>query len=276
MLFGINQNDINCEFACCKEKMDLVNYLKSLDFTCNSILLDIETGNIIDVFNGCQDIRSKKVKSIIPPGTCYRMKPSHMIRSAYVATKTGFDIDKEDIQAIHSNDISAFDEPYRLMSTRCMNEILSTNSCERGLQLLDKIGILGKEFPVLQRKLTNGQINFDILKYINNNIQEESDPLKIDYRTILQFLSIFECEEQNINKFYFYNEYKQHISKILQLSVHYNKLLGNLSITDIDKLMSDQHIKPKYRRAVLKTILDLKDIKSIVKENNETPLDPDI
>lgn len=236
----------------------------------------METGNIIDVFNGCEDIKNKKVKSIIPPRICYSTKPNHMIRAVYVATKTGFDISEEDIQAICNNNISAFDESHRLMSTRHMNEILSSNNCERGLTLLDEVGILGKEFPVLQQKLKNGQVNFDVLKYINSNISDEDNPSKIDYKRILQFLSIFECEEQNINKFYFYNEYKQHISAILQLSTHYNNALGNSSVADIEKSMINQHIKPKYRKAVLKTISDLKDIKSIVKKNNETPLDPDI
>lgn len=274
-VLGISPNNINCEFACCKERKDLISYLKSLDFTCNSILLDLESGNIIDVFNGYQDIKNKKIKSIIPPKSCYSMKPTHMIRAVYVATKTGFDIDEEDIQAIRSNNISAFDEPYRLMSTRYMTEMISTPNCERGFQLLDKVGILGKEFPILGRRLENGLINFDALRYINDNVREENATSETDDRTILQFLNIFECEKQNINKFYFYNEYKQHISKILQLAVHYNRFLGNLSVNDIDKLMIDQHIKSKYRRAVLRIILELKDIKSIVKKNNETKLNPE-
>lgn len=236
----------------------------------------METGNIIDVFNGCEDIKNKKVKSIVPPRICYSTKPNHMIRAVYVATKTGFDISEEDIQAICNNNISAFDESHRLMSTRHMNEILSSNNCERGLTLLDEVGILGKEFPVLQQKLKNGQVNFDVLRYINANISDEDNPSKIDYKRILQFLSIFECEEQNINKFYFYNEYKQHISAILQLSTHYNNALGNSSVADIEKSMINQHIKPKYRKAVLKTILDLQNIKCIVNKNNEKPLEPDI
>lgn len=39
--------------------------------------------------------------------------------------------------------------------------------------------------------------------------------------------------------------------------------------------MIEQHIKSKYRRAVLRIILELKDIKSIVKKNNETKLNPE-
>ncbi len=154
-------------------------------------------------------------------------------------------------------------------------KMISIPNCERGFKLLDKVGILGKEFPILGCRLENGLINFDALRYINDNVCEENATSETDDRTILQFLNIFECEKQNINKFYFYNECKQHISKILQLAVHYNRFLGNLSVNDIDKLMINQHIKSKYRRAVLRIILELKDIKSIVKKNNETKLNPE-
>ncbi len=267
---GVSINGIHCEFACYQNRTDLIEYIKSLDFTCNSILLDLEDGTVIDVFNGCKDIADKRIKTVIPPEQCFRMNPFNMIRASYVAMNTGFSIDKETIEAIRNSDVSAFDDKYKLISTRIIGEILLSPQCKEGIKWLLKTGILEKEFPRLNKRVINDELNYDEIRYINETVPELAyDEEGVDYKSALLFMDVF-CEEQeNIGKFRFYDQQKRATSKLIKLGIQYYNSLGNLNFDDIEKILRERKIKPEHIKEILNLIAELKYIKDKFRKKGE-------
>lgn len=259
---GVDIGGIYCEFACCKKKRDLVEYVKSLDFTCNSILLDLESGNVVDVFHGCEDIAKKRIKTILPPNLYYESNPTAMLRAAYVAMRTGFHMDRDSIEAMRNCKKSSFDKEFRIISTRILNTILSNENCREGMKVLMNTGVLEKEFPKLNQRLKNNQVNFEEIAYINKTVQPTTNENKIDYKKILLFMDVFECEEENLDKLRFYDERNLRTGKLLKNSVHYYHLLNNMTLENIENLMKSKNIICKHRAEILNLIAELRFIKN--------------
>lgn len=268
---GLCINGIYCEFACCKGKADLMKYIKELDFTCNQIILDVENGSVVDIFNGCNDIRQKKVRTILPPEECFELYPFNMVRASYVAMNTGFYIDEVCVDAMRNCKKSAFEAQYRLMSTTIIDNILSNYRCEEGLKWLAKTGILEKEFPKLYQKVINNKLNYDEIRYINENIPELAyDDVGLDYKTALLFMDVFSDDPENITKFRFYDTNHKCTAKLLKYGVQYYNLLGTLSIDEIDQQMREKRIKPENRAEILNLIAELRDIKEGFKKEKDS------
>lgn len=258
---GVDIGGIYCEFACCKGKGDLVDYVKSLDFTCNSILLDLENGSVVDVFHGCEDIEKKRIKTILPPDLYYESNPTAMLRAAYVSMKTGFHIDKESIAAMRNCKNSPFDKEHRIISTRILNEILLNENAREGMKTLVDNGVLAKDFPKLNQRLVDGRVNFDELDYINKTVKPTNNDDKMDYKKILLFMDIFECEEKNLGKLRFYDERNSRTGKLLNQGVHYYNMIKNRTLEEIENLIKSQNIGGKYQAEILNLISELSYIK---------------
>lgn len=83
---------------------DLQKEMFSRDFTCNSLLLDLNLKDIYDITGrGKEDIKNKIIKTCIDVDTTLRNKPQRIPRVYYVAAKLGFDVDSEIINWIKNN-----------------------------------------------------------------------------------------------------------------------------------------------------------------------------
>lgn len=268
---GLCINGIYCEFACCKEKVDLMKYIKELDFTCNQIILDVENGAVVDIFNGCKDIEQKKVRTILPPEECFELYPFNMIRASYIAMNTGFCIDGACVKAIRNCPKSAFEIKYRLVSTTIFNNILSNEHCEEGMKWLAKTGILEKEFPKLYQKVINNNLNYDEIRYINQSIQDLAyDDVRVDYKTALLFMDVFADDSESITKFRFYDANNKRTVKLLKYGVQYYNLLDTVCIDEINQQIKEKKVKPEVRKEILKLIVELRAIKERFKKEKDS------
>jgi len=69
--------------------------LFSRDFTCNALLLSFDLKNVIDPTGyGFKDIKEKKIKTCLSPDITLVSNKNRVIRSIYLASKLGFDIDE--------------------------------------------------------------------------------------------------------------------------------------------------------------------------------------
>ncbi len=76
----------------------------SRDFTCNSLLLNIELDKILDPTNrGFKDIDNKIIKTCLSPEITLTSNKNRVIRSVYLASKLGFDIDDSIINFVSKN-----------------------------------------------------------------------------------------------------------------------------------------------------------------------------
>ncbi len=72
------------------------------DFTINAIYLDKDY-NVIDFSNGKEDLENKIIRFIGDPGKRIKEDPLRICRAERFASKLGFDIEKESLDAINKN-----------------------------------------------------------------------------------------------------------------------------------------------------------------------------
>jgi tRNA nucleotidyltransferase (CCA-adding enzyme) len=83
---------------------DLQKEMFSRDFTCNALLLDFNLRNIIDeTKRGMADIKDKKIKTCLSPEITLTTNKNRIVRSIYLSSKLGFDIDESIINFIKRN-----------------------------------------------------------------------------------------------------------------------------------------------------------------------------
>ncbi len=77
--------------------------LKRRDFTINAFALDIETGQIIDLFNGLDDLRNRIIQTVGEPANRFREDYLRMLRATRFAGKLQGQIEENTFQAIRLN-----------------------------------------------------------------------------------------------------------------------------------------------------------------------------
>ncbi|WGH24935.1 MAG: HD domain-containing protein [Candidatus Shikimatogenerans bostrichidophilus] len=133
---------------------------KRRDFTINTIAINLsykKIGEIIDPFNGINDIKNKIIKTPIDPDKIFFDDPLRMLRAIRFHTIFNFKIDKKIIYSILNN-INRI----RIIAIERIilefNKILMANKPSQGLILMDKLGFLSiilPEFVELKKKINN-------------------------------------------------------------------------------------------------------------------------
>jgi len=78
---------------------ELIKDLERRDFTVNAIALNPVTDELVDPFNGKQDLTNKIVRAVGNPEERFREDPLRMLRMCRFAGKLGFTVDPETLQA---------------------------------------------------------------------------------------------------------------------------------------------------------------------------------
>lgn len=119
------------------------------DFTINAMAIALNGDHIfelIDPFNGLQDIADKIIRTPCDPDRTFSDDPLRMMRAVRFATQLNFTIYPETFEAIQRNaerlDIISEE---RIMEE--FNKILHCIRPSRGIQLLDKSGLLERFLP---------------------------------------------------------------------------------------------------------------------------------
>jgi putative nucleotidyltransferase with HDIG domain len=121
------------------------------DFTINALAFSLNEnnyGNLIDPFNGLQDLENKILKTPLNPDITYSDDPLRMMRAIRFATQLNFIIETESLDAITRNA-----ERIKIISGERivdeLNKILETNKPSTGFLLLYKTGLLDLILPEL-------------------------------------------------------------------------------------------------------------------------------
>ncbi|MCL7763074.1 CCA tRNA nucleotidyltransferase [Polaribacter sp. Z014] len=121
------------------------------DLTINALALSLnETnfGQLLDPFNGIEDLKNKVIKTPLNPDITYSDDPLRMMRAIRFTTQLNFNIETESVEAITRNG-------YRLkIITRErivdeLNKILASPKPSIGFLLLEKTGLLKQILPEL-------------------------------------------------------------------------------------------------------------------------------
>ncbi|MDT0651366.1 CCA tRNA nucleotidyltransferase [Autumnicola edwardsiae] len=121
------------------------------DFTINALALSLNKenfGEILDPFNGLEDLESQIIKTPLDPDVTYSDDPLRMLRAIRFAAQLGFRIEKESLKAIRENkDRIKIISRERIVDE--LNKILLSEKPSVGFALLHKTKLLKLILPEL-------------------------------------------------------------------------------------------------------------------------------
>ncbi|MBM6500347.1 CCA tRNA nucleotidyltransferase [Flavobacterium macrobrachii] len=121
------------------------------DFTINALAFSLNPtnyGELIDPFNGLQDLENKIIKTPLNPDITYSDDPLRMLRGIRFATQLNFTIEEKSLQAIADNkDRIKIISGERIVDE--LNKILATEKPSIGFLHLYKTGLLDIILPEL-------------------------------------------------------------------------------------------------------------------------------
>ncbi len=118
------------------------------DFTINGLLMDPESGAVLDLVGGRADLEKRLVRAIGDPGARFREDHLRLLRAVRFAARLGFQIESATFEAIrrHRSLIA------RVSAERIRDElvrILTEGGARPGFEMLDSTGLLSVLLPEL-------------------------------------------------------------------------------------------------------------------------------
>lgn len=121
------------------------------DFTINALALSLNEnsfGNLLDPFNGIEDLNAKIIRTPLNPDVTYSDDPLRMLRAIRFATQLNFKIEKESLDAISRNK-----KRIKIISkeriTDELHKIILAKKPSKGFSLLHKTRLLHIILPEL-------------------------------------------------------------------------------------------------------------------------------
>ena len=160
----IKVNDIDIEFVGARKESYQRNSRKPIvengtldddqmrrDFTINALAASLskkDFGNVIDSFNGLDDLQNRIIRTPLEPVITFSDDPLRMIRAIRFASQLGFDIENETFKAISVNA-----ERLKIVSIERIidefNKIILSPKPSVGIEMLNETGLLEIFFPQL-------------------------------------------------------------------------------------------------------------------------------
>ena len=119
------------------------------DFTINAMAISLQKsdyGNLIDPFNGVNDLELKLIRTPLDPDITFADDPLRMMRAIRFAAQLNFQILPETLEAITRNASRISIITMERISEE-LNKIVMTRKPSTGFYLLDKTGLLELIFP---------------------------------------------------------------------------------------------------------------------------------
>ena len=167
---------------------------KRRDFTINTLAISMNKdtfGELLDPFNGVEDLKNKIIRTPLEPNITYSDDPLRMMRAIRFAAQLNFVIEEKSFQAIIDNaqriEIVSFE---RVMDE--FQKIMMTDKPSFGLNLLEKAGLLQYILPELVAlkgiEEVEGQKHKDNFYHtleVVDNISENTDKLWLRWAALL-------------------------------------------------------------------------------------------
>ena len=117
------------------------------DFTMNSIMQDVLTGEILDYYNGRKDIESGIIRHV--DDETFVEDPLRVYRAVQFAGRFGFNIAPETLELCRTIDLSSL--PKERVFEEIMKLLMKSDRPSIGFEYMRELGIIKKHFPVLDK-----------------------------------------------------------------------------------------------------------------------------
>jgi putative nucleotidyltransferase with HDIG domain len=116
------------------------------DFTINGLLMDPDTGDVLDYVDGRADLDARVIRAIGDPEVRFREDHLRLLRAVRFAARLGFAIDPPTFAAIqHEHSLIRTVSAERVRDE--LARILTEGGARRGFELLDESGLLAVILP---------------------------------------------------------------------------------------------------------------------------------
>lgn len=167
---------------------------KRRDFTINAMAISLNKatyGELLDPFNGTQDIEKKIIRTPLEPGKTFSDDPLRMMRAIRFATLLGFTIEKGTLAAIR-----AYRKRIGIVSMERiideLNRIILADMPSTGFRLMEETGLMELIFPEFSALKgigdENGQRHKDNFYHtleVLDNLARQSDDLWLRWAAVL-------------------------------------------------------------------------------------------
>jgi putative nucleotidyltransferase with HDIG domain len=168
--------------------------LKRRDFTCNAIAYNPMSGEIIDPFDGREDIKNKIIRAVGNPDVRFGEDALRLMRAIRFMSQLDFDIEGVTRESIANNsDLLRNVSCERIRDEFC--KLLMTDFPMRGIVLMKDLDILRFVVPELERGIgimQNQAHRFDVWEHNLRTLQHAADkkwPLHIRLSAVLHDIS---------------------------------------------------------------------------------------
>lgn len=116
------------------------------DFTINGLMMDPDTGQVLDYVGGRADLARRLVRAIGDPAERFREDHLRMLRAVRFAARLGFEIDAATFEAMRAQHASILHISAERVRDE-LNRILTEGGARRGFEMLDASGMLNDILP---------------------------------------------------------------------------------------------------------------------------------
>ncbi len=164
------------------------------DFTINALALSLHAknfGDLIDPFNGQEDLKNGLIKTPLDPDTTFTDDPLRMMRAIRFATQLNFKIDSTSLVSILKNS-----ERLEIISSERimdeLNKIILSDTPSRGFKLLNSTRLLHQFFPEMIQlqgiETIDGKAHKDNFLHtleVLDNVSQNTDNLWLRWAAIM-------------------------------------------------------------------------------------------
>jgi len=164
--------------------------LKRRDFTINAIAFRPQDEKLVDLFNGEEDIKKKRLKTVGEPKERFTEDALRMMRAVRLATELNF--------AIESNTMNAIAENHEILGQisqeRIRDEflrIINSDSPMQGIVYLERLGLIDHVVPEIKDSIgcEQGGIHaYDVYEHLLRSLQAAADK---EYSTEMRLAALF-------------------------------------------------------------------------------------